>query len=218
MTMELPTARSWLVRGFGAGARPDGTHHATRYRRFVSLMKFVLPLSALGLALLVFVWPNLSGDDLGFRLDFSSADYAVDGTVQMTKPHFVGVDKNGQPFAVSAEIATRAAGNPDMIALDSPQADMTSSEGEWIALTAEKGNYDRKAEIIELVGSVSLYSASGLEFHTERAEVDLAQGVASGEDPVDGQGPWGLIKATGFRYAQNDGRLEFFGRPRMTLF
>lgn len=218
MTMELPSARNWMARNWSAGHRADGTHHATRYRRFVSLMKFVLPLSALGLALLVFVWPNLSGDDLGFRLDFSSADYAVDGTVQMTEPHFVGVDENGQPFAVSANQATRPADNPDMIALDSPQADLTSSEGEWIAMTAEKGNYDRMAETIELVGSVSLYSASGLEFHTERAEIDLAAGVASGDEPVDGQGPWGLIKATGFRYARSDGRLEFFGRPHMTLF
>jgi len=217
--MRERTEQTAGVGGQGAdSATRRGFRHAIRYRRCVALLKFVLPVTAAALVLLVVAWPSLKGYDTGFRLEFSETDYTVDGTVRMTKPRFVGTSDDGRPFTVTAETASREARDERFINLDAPTADLTTSGGEWIAITAHRGVYDQERETVDLDGDVSVYSASGLEFHTEHAVIDLAAGTARGDEPVQGQGPWGLIDATGFRYDRDADRIVFLGRPKLTLF
>ena len=93
-----------------------------------------------------------------------------------------------------------AAGN-EQVFLIKPAADITVERGDWLALNADQGIYDRDSKTLALSGAVSLYADNGFEMHTDQAEVDLNSGVIQGTSAVRGQGPWGLLNANGFKYA-----------------
>jgi lipopolysaccharide export system protein LptC len=53
--------------------------------------------------------------------------------------------------------------------------------------------------------------------HTESAQVNLAEGVASGDAPVVGQGPAGELEAEGFRVSDDGKRILFDGHARLVI-
>ena len=121
-----------------------------RRSRFVGLMKWVLPIIALLLVALVVVWPEVSKRAPTLRLTI--ADVNVSGpTIAMVKARYVGTDRNDQPFVITAEQATPRADDRDAIELDQLQADITLSDGRWLALSARAGLYHRTSSSCSLV-------------------------------------------------------------------
>ena len=47
---------------------------------------------------------------------------------------------------------------------------------------------------MELDGGVNIFSDEGYEFRTERAEIDIDANTAWGDQPIEGQGPLGILK------------------------
>ena len=109
-----------------------------------------------------------------------------------------------------------AAGN-EHVFLIKPAADITVERGDWLALNADQGIYDRDSKTLALSGAVSLYADNGFEMHTDEAEVDLSNGVIESTSAVRGQGPWGLLNANGFKYAHKGDTMHFYGRPTLVL-
>jgi lipopolysaccharide export system protein LptC len=95
---------------------------------------------------------------------------------------------------------------------------MDDSSGQWLALTAREGLYQRDARYLDLAGDVSIFSDRGHEFHTARAHVDLAARTADGDAPLDGQGPLGLLQAGNFFLDDNARIMLFGGGVKMTVF
>jgi lipopolysaccharide export system protein LptC len=189
-----------------------------RYSLFVGWMKLLLPALAAALVLLVVAWPQLlpmgrHGVSGLAKLGLDQAD-----SLTMIKPHFEGMDKNDRPFTITADRASQASGDSEMIALEAPQADMTLEDGAWLALTAETGSYARERRLLELEGRVNLFHDKGFELATERALIDLAAGVARGDRPVSGQGPLGMVDAEGFEVHDRGRRILFTGESRLVLY
>jgi len=187
------------------------------YTRFVTLMKVVLPLLAAGLVVLLAVWSQLNLDTSRFHL--AATEIAPDqlDSLKMVNARFDGIDDKNRPYSVTAEEVIQDSEDADVVALASPEADITLENGAWIALTARSGKYSRKSEILELVGGVSLYHDRGFEIHTERALLDLAEGTASGDAPVAGQGPSGELQAESFQVSDGGKRIIFGGKARLVL-
>lgn len=188
------------------------------YRRRLGLLRLVMPLAVAGLLAVVVAWPIVTRPDTSFRLDFADIEFEVNGRDEMLSPHFVGADDKNQPYSVTAEVAMRPATGGDLIYLIMPKADITLGGSDWLMISAEQGLYDRDGQTLDLVGSVSLFSDSGLEVHTDKARFDLDGGGAESDVAVRSQGPWGWLDSTGFRY-QPDGEVFYFtGRPKLTLY
>ena len=84
-------------------------------------------------------------------------------------------------------------------------------------MTATNGNFNRDDQLLELTGNVNLFHDSGYEFRTESAVFDLTAGDATGTEPVEGQGPFGHLKAEGFRIYNRGERVEFTGKSKLTI-
>ncbi len=189
-----------------------------RYSRFVGLMKLMLPLGATALVIIVVAWPYLGGREDAIPLSFASIGLGLDDKVFMTNARYIGSDDKDQPYTLTAELMIEEEGAVDAIRLTKPQADIMLNNGSWLALTADSGVLIRENEQLTLEGKVNFFSDAGYEFRTKRAEINLVSKRAYGEEPIEGQGPFGMLNADGFRL-ENQGKTMFFeGHVRVTFY
>jgi lipopolysaccharide export system protein LptC len=192
-------------------------HAGKRYSRFVGLMKIVLPSVAAVLVALVVAWPQFQDVRQGFRIEIAKLQLPLAGGQRVANARFTGVDRMNRPFTVTAETAVQAEDKPGIVDLARPKADITLADGAWVAASARQGLYMKQEQVLHLDGEVDLFHDTGFELHTPRAVVDLANGTASGDDPVNGHGPSGTLNATGFRIMDGGKRILFLGKAKLVL-
>ena len=210
---------STRLAGLQAPSREGAAGRTVGYSNFVGVMRYALPLGALLLLGLIVIWPLATGREEGFRISFSDAP-DLDGSLRMVNARYLGVDNRNQPYAVTAAEASQPEPNSPLVTLKDISADvfMDDSGGQWLALTAREGLYQRDARYLDLAGDVSIFSDRGHKFHTARAHVDLAARTADGDAPLDGQGPLGLLQAGNFFLDDNARIMLFGGGVKMTVF
>jgi lipopolysaccharide export system protein LptC len=187
------------------------------YSLFVTVMKVILPALAAGLLLLLMVWPQLDPSDNPLGLGLSDLSIERPNNLSVLNARFSGYDDQSQPFAISADMATQAPEDENLIALELPKADITLADGAWLGLTAREGLYNRNADTLDLSGQVSFFHDRGFELHTETAQIDLQAGSARGEDAVTGHGYFGEIEAEGFQLFDRGERIVFTGQSRVLV-
>lgn len=188
------------------------------YSRFVTFMKVLLPMIALVLIALVVIWPQLDLGNRRFGLRFAKLEATEADVPAMVNARFVGADRKDQPFTITADLARNLLSGKDAVELEMPKADITAADGSWIVLTANEGVYDQQGKHLNLEGSVNLFHDSGYEFITKAADVDLATGSAVSHQPVRGQGPFGQLKAEGFRLEDKGRTIFFTGKAKLTIY
>lgn len=184
----------------------------------VNLLKVVLPAAALALAALVLLWPQIVPDERRVRLRPVGVGIEDLENLRVLNPRFVGIDAQNQPYTLTAEQATQASGNSTLTDLAKPKADMTLTNGSWIALTADQGQYHKASQELDLWGNVNLFHDQGYEIATNRARVDFDKGAASGDEAVHGQGPNSELDGEGFRIYDKGARIFVTGKSRVVLF
>lgn len=188
----------------------------TRYTRFVALSKrFLWLFIGLMIALVVWIASDNSGENKA-RMVFSAMQKT--GALQdiMLKPHYQGLDAHGRPYSVAAEQASQI--DQDTVAMTTIHADMNLDNGAWLALNAGKGTLKISAKKLELHGGVDVFYDAGFEFRTDHAQVDIQNGSAYGDAPVEGQGPPGTLKADTFEVTGRGQTIRFNGSVRMKLY
>jgi len=205
--------------GLQVRSREGAVVRAIGYSKFVGFMRYALPLGAILLLGLVIVWPLATGREEGFRITFSDAP-ELDGSLRMVNARYIGVDNRNQPYTVVAAEANQSDPNSPLVTLEEISADVftDSGSGQWVALTAREGLYEREARQLDLAGEVSIFSDQGHEFHTDRAHIDLEARTADGNGPLSGQGPLGLLEAGNFFLDDNAQSMLFGGGVKMTIF
>ncbi|HER26440.1 MAG TPA: hypothetical protein ENI69_04960 [Rhodospirillales bacterium] len=206
---------------FGDGG--DAQHRAPRkysagYSRFVSMMKVLLPIVALMLIVLIVIWPNLKLQETRFGLGFSALKIGNGIDPSMINPRFFGTDDRRQTFSITADLAKNILSDDRQVELEKPKADISLEDGSWLVITASVGYFERKAEQLSLQGKVNLFHDSGYEFRTEKIDIDLTRGTASGNLPVEGQGPFGHVVAEGFRLLDKGKTIVFTGKTRLKIY
>ena len=215
------TAKPALTGADATGiGRPNAMHgHPVgAYSRFVTLMKYLLPVVALLLIVLVVVWPYLKLNDTRFSIGFTALKVGNVEDPAMINPRFQGADKDKQTFSITADIAKNLLNADKSVELEMPKADISLDDGSWLVVTAKSGIYVRENETLTLNESVNLFHDSGYEFRTESADIDLTKGTASGSVPVEGQGPFGNLKAEGFRLVDKGKTIYFTGKSHLTIY
>lgn len=213
----LPAAGSPRRAEHAANSRPSAS--STRvYSRFVTWMKVLLPGIALALIVLVVVWPHMRLQDTRFRIGFSALKTGDGEDPAMLNPRFIGADKSRQTFSVTADIAKNLLNSKKSVELEMPKADIALEDGTWLVITAQTGIFTRADETLKLSDSVNMFHDSGYEFRTERADIDLTTGTATGDVPVVGQGPFGVISAEGFTILDKGKTIYFTGKSKLVMY
>lgn len=187
------------------------------YSRFVFMAKRVLPAIAIGLLLLIALWPRLQESFGYMHFKIPKIDLSEARDLRMVSVHYSGVDRQNRPFVVTAKVARQLPKVDDLISLDEPKADLTTADGGWLELDAQTGIYQPQPQLLDLFGQVSLFQDKGNEFHSDSAHIDMAKDAASGHDPVTGQGPFGHVEAQGFRILDRGDTIIFTGRTHLVL-
>ncbi len=192
--------------------------HNVFYSRFVALMKVVLPAVAVVVAALVLFWPQLNPLDNRFRL--KPVQVSIDDleNLRMVSPRFVGTDAKDEPYSLTAELATQAAGGSDVTDLTKPKGDITLKDGSWIALTADQGQYNKQSKVLELQDHVNVFHDEGYELKTDRATANLDNGSVTGDAAIDGQGPDSQLHGQGFQIYDKGARIIITGKSRLVLY
>jgi lipopolysaccharide export system protein LptC len=200
-------------------AAPPRAHRPMQdsYSRFVATAKRLLPLIALGLLILVVVWPRLD-----IRFDRFSLIPKIDPRqahdLRMLKARYTGVDRENRPYIVTADAAEQLSNDiNDLIGLEGPKADLTTASGGWFEVSSYTGTYKPQSKMLDLFGNVVMFSDRGDEFHTDSARVDLIHSAAEGDEHITGQGPFGHIEAAGFRVVDRGATVIFTGHADLYL-
>lgn len=205
------------VSATGRPRPPPRRRVGARYSRFVGLMKLVLPALAGVLVLMIIVWPQFKEEPEGFKLAPSKGGLEATGEHKLVNARYAGTDRRDNPFTITAQTLAQRDSDAEMVELRRPTADIFLDAGSWVAVTAPMGTYRKNAQILRLTGGVDLFHDEGYEFHTQVAVVDLAAGIASGDQPVRGHGPFGMLQSSGFRILDGGQRVQFRGRSRLLL-
>lgn len=187
------------------------------YSRFVGTMKVILPLAAAAITGLILAWPAAHNDTQEIALTFAETNSTEAETPGMANARYVGTDANNRPFLVTANQAIQEPDSPDLIEMLALQADMTLDNGVWMSVVASSGHYDRAQQTLRLAGPVNIFSDIGYEFHAETARIDLRNSIAESDAPVQGHGPFGILRADSFRVIDQGKRLLFHDNVRMTI-
>lgn len=194
--------------------RRAGHHH---YSRFVGLMKVALPASAVGLMLLVAIWPRLATEDNRFQIGVASLNPTSVESLSMVNARYQGLDRSNKPFTLTADQATEDKTDRDIVQLKNPKADFMTRSGASVYVEAQSGLYHQSTKVLDLVGEVNLYQDEGNELHTSRARVFLENSTAEGDQPVTGFGPQGAVSGTGFRILDNGGKIILTGQSELHM-
>jgi lipopolysaccharide export system protein LptC len=214
--MSLPP--DGLIADGGASPSRRRAGAGRNYSRFVNLAKHILPVVAVTLLLLIALWPKLQVWWVDVRLPAApKLDPREARDLRMVNARFTGVDRQNRPFVITAETARQSPGADQLVALEGPKGDLTSTSGSWFELTALSGTYQPEGQLLDLFGNVQLFQDKGNEFRTDTAHIDVAKGTAEGHDPVEGQGPFGHVVGDGFRVLEHGDIIIFTGNAHLEL-
>lgn len=194
--------------------RPDDGRSHTR---FVQRTKWTLPALAIGLLLLVAIWPQLNSVFQHVRFGVPRIDLSEALRLRMVNPRYSGIDRDSRPYILTAKAATQVPRSDDLITLDGPKADMTTRSGNWVEISSDAGTYQSQPQLLDLYGNVELYQDRGNEFHTDSARIDILNGTAEGRDSISGQGPFGHVTAEGFTMYNRGDVIVFNGKTDLIL-
>lgn len=208
---------AFFARDYGR-ERPTVARTAARYGSLMRWLKLLLPSVAAILIGVVAIWPQINPRNDRIPLGFASVSKEEIDSLRMVKPRYIGIDARNQPYAITADTATQIGKGTNLVELEQPKADITLRNGTWVALTANSGTFSQQQHIIQLSENVNLFHDAGYDFHTNSAYIDLSAGTAYGQEPIEGQGPFGNIKAQGFRVIDRGERVIFTGKAKMTIY
>ncbi|MCE9650123.1 MAG: LPS export ABC transporter periplasmic protein LptC [Parvibaculum sp.] len=190
----------------------------SRHSRFVSTMKVVLPLGAIALMATVLFYSGIfDGRD---RLDVTFREISsLNNDLRMVSPRVTGLDKSGRPYLLTADTATQAKGQPSHITLDNVQADLKlSDEADWVSLSSASGLLDTETQVLELRQKIDIYGSSGYEFHGTSGRIDFREGTVSSDEPVQGHGPLGTLRADRMTADNGERKLRFTGHVKVRIY
>ena len=176
--------------------KPKETRRAAKARgprRLVMALRFGLPVIALLVVIALMTWPLIDPHKLIAVALKNAPDLVIRNL------HFNGFDSKNQPYSLTAQSATRPAGQDNLYDLDKPAAEMTLTSGNWVSGKADYGRFEQSTRRLWLGGNVQMFHDKGYQFTSDEAQVDINGNFAYGDKPVLIQGDFGEIRGQGFR-------------------
>ena len=203
------------------------------YSYFIRCLRILLPLALICILGLLFAWPWITKPSLDSHIEkpqqesrilareISERDIITSGQSDLAEARFTGRDSAGRPYVITAIQAVTDDRSTDPTAgkihLDQAMADIFLDQDEWLALRADKGEYNPKRQRLDLRGSIEIFHDSGYTLETEALHADLGSGTLYSTDSTTLQGPIGRLEAEGMKASPRFEKIEFPGPSRLVL-
>src|SRR5882724_1177748 len=101
---------------------------------------------------------------------------------------------------------------------DKGNGDISFNNGGWFTIQANSGRLKVKERLLDLNGAIEMFNDEGYEMRTDTMHVDIGKKIATTQDPVNGQGPLGILRAHGAVFDGNAKTALFSGPVFVTLY
>jgi hypothetical protein len=139
-------------------------------------LKAVLPVSAVAVAG-VYALMILKSTGWGIGIPSLDIPTIVAENLAMENPHYEGFNKDGGRYWVTAKKAMQDIKNLSVINLDTITGELSDAEKKKTKLTAIRGTFNNKANILELFDSIDIAGDNGLKAHLTRATIRTKENV-----------------------------------------
>lgn len=200
----------------GASAVPPTESAAererNRRRKPVRRLRFVLAVCAIGVGATVVAqaaWNSFASNKVQTQ--------AASSPLQLDKPRFTGVLKDGRPFLITAASAERDAKDQNLVHLISPVLVRGYGRPDASQATAKTGLFREAENTLLLTDEVKITSAEGYDFDAPRALINMKTGEVSGDAGIAGSGPKGSTQANAYSVTDKGDRVKLQGRVHTRL-
>jgi lipopolysaccharide export system protein LptC len=174
-----------------------------RRTRFVTWLKVLLPLVALGLLSTLFLLARTTDPDLAIR--YSDVDVSeLSKDQQVTGPAYAGITRDGASVSVTARTVRPQAGEPGMLNAATVAGRLELQSGTTADMTAPAAVIDVDGDLLRFAGGVAILSSDGYRFETETLLASLATTDIRAETPVRATGPQGTLDAGAMHVTQGE--------------
>ena len=165
-----------------------------RYSRLVTMLKVLLPVSALGLLSTLFFF---SGEvDPSQSIPFAELNVAQLAEEQRgSAPYFAGVTNEGVASTLTGETAIPDQNTPGKFTLESMSARLETEDARVLNATAATALVDSEAERTLLQGNTELTTTDGIRIVTPGIEIAMASGDLETLGALEATGPFGKVTA-----------------------
>jgi len=201
-----------------ADPRLHGYGRAVRHSSRVRFLRRVLPVLAvliLGLAGFI-AWLDPFRIVRDFPLDVMKLSIQGNKLV-MDAPKLSGFTKDGRGYNVTATAAAQDLSKTNIVELEGVKANFALTNNGSTELTAVKGLYDAKADIVELTEGIVIRSTAGYEGRLQEARIEVKRGHVTTEKPVDILFNNGSLRADRMEVFDNGARAIFEGGVVMMM-
>lgn len=137
--------------------------------------------------------------------------------VVVTGSRLTGVDREQQPYSVTAESAVQDSDEPNRVHLKVVTGELHRRSGDILRLAANTALFDTETKVLQLDGGVRLVAAGRFVAEMARADVTLADKRLRSQSPVNVRFDRGEITAGGLEITDDGNRVVFFDRARATF-
>jgi len=135
----------------------------------------------------------------------------------VTNPRIIGADGEDQPYIVTAASGEQI--DKDRILLKQVKGTLTLKDGIVVMADANRGETQaQQAESIYFYDTVHMIYDKTQKIQTQDAHLDFKKGVLYGENPIEGQGPDGVVSAQTFSFDYKNKILVLRGKASLTIF
>jgi lipopolysaccharide export system protein LptC len=128
-------------------------------------------------------------------------------SVTVLGPRFDGFDAQDRPYTLTAETARRRRDNVNLVDLVNPRLQDAASS----TVQAREGVWNAEEEVLDLVGDVVMTDAAGYTFTSQRTRMYVKENRVEGQDPLQGKGPIGDVRADAYEVLDDGDRIVLKG-------
>ncbi|MFT3733263.1 MAG: LPS export ABC transporter periplasmic protein LptC [Hyphomicrobium sp.] len=165
-----------------AGDRSQSRLDAHRHSRRVRLLRFALPLLGVATAALA-AFNVLENAGIGPTLPPLEVPKIVADNLKMHNPHYQGFNSDGGHYWVKAETAQQDLKTLTAVHLDTITGELTDAKKQKTYLTAARGIFDNKSNVLDLYDSINVTGDGGLNAKLTRAKIQTKENIITSDQP-----------------------------------
>ncbi|MBS0249788.1 MAG: LPS export ABC transporter periplasmic protein LptC [Proteobacteria bacterium] len=165
-----------------AGDRSQSRTAAHRHSRRVRLLKIGLPVTAIATVALAAL-NILENIGIGPTLPPIEVPKIVADNLKMHNPHYQGFNSDGGHYWVKAETAQQDLKSLTSVHLDGITGELTDAKKQKTYLSATRGIFDNKTNVLELFDAINVTGNGGLNAKLTRATIQTKENIITSNEP-----------------------------------
>lgn len=166
-----------------AGDRTESRAAARRHSHNVRLMRIGFPIAT---ATIVSIYGISLMRTVGWGLSIPRLEMPqiLPENLAMQNPHYEGFNKDGGRYWVKALSAQQDLKTFSLIKLSGITGELTDAKKQRTTLSAARGTFDNKANVLELYDSINVDGDAGMKAQLTRATIDTKASIITSQEPV----------------------------------